>query len=520
MPRGRAGLIAAAVGGALAGLALPRAGLWAFGWVGLVPFFLLANGARRRYAAAAGLAAGFGYHVAVLHWIYATCRFANIPPIVALCALGALALVLGLNWALIGFVGAWLGRTAPRGLRPWIWAVVWTGIAAAFTSWTPRLAVDVLGYTQWCNLALIQAGSWGGPQVIGFLIVLVNAALAEAWIDAQARERGASPGTLALALALTFGVWVHGEWILFDRPAGRGATARVEILQPDIDQYRKWDQAYVDQILAGFDELLSRPGPNPVLVVWPETSIPRWISRGAAAPEAAHWAEKQNAIHLVGVIARPDEESGPTNGIQEVEPDGRVGGFYAKREIVPFGEYVPFRWAVPRFVIDHWLQVLDNLGDMSPGPRRPPLLQTPFGPTSATICYEAMFPRWARLDASRGAKLLVNVTNDGWYKDTFGPYQHFGANVFRAIENRITVIRSGNTGISAVIDPWGVITAELPLGARGRLDADVPLSDPFPARSFYSRHGDWLGMSCLILTALGLAGVGLIRKLGARQAGG
>jgi apolipoprotein N-acyltransferase len=142
---------------------------------------------------------------------------------------------------------------------------------------------------------------------------------------------------------------------------------------------------------------------------------------------------------------------------------------------------------------------------MSPGPKRPPLLTTPFGPTSATICYEAMFPRWARLDASRGAKLLINVTNDGWYKDTWGPSQHFGANVFRAIENRLTVIRSGNTGISAVIDPWGVVTAELPLGARGRLDADVPLSDPFPARSFYSRHGDWLGMLCLLLTVLGAA---------------
>ena len=295
MPRGRAGLIAAAVGGALAGLALPRAGLWAFGWLGLVPFFLLANEARSRRSAAA---AGFGYHVAVLHWIYATCRFALIPPIVALCALGAIAFDLALNWALIGFLVSCIG--SPRVVRPWAWAIVWTGIAAAFTSWTPRLAVDVLGYTQWCNLALIQAGSWGGPHVIGFLVVLVNAALAEAWSDAQARERGASAGTLACALALTFGVWIHGEWALFHRPADRGATARVEILQPNIDQYRKWDQAYVQEILAGFDELLSRPGPAPALVGWPETSIPRWISRGAAAPEAAHWAEKQNAIHLVG----------------------------------------------------------------------------------------------------------------------------------------------------------------------------------------------------------------------------
>ncbi len=500
MPRGRPGLIAAAAGAALAGLSLPRAGLWAFGWVGLIPLFLAANTRTKRCAAAAGFAAGFGYHVAVLHWIYATCRFAQIPPIVALCALCAVACVLGVKWALVGYVGSSLNERAPRALRPFVWAVVWTAVIAATSRWTPRLAVDLLAYTQWCNLALIQAGSWGGPHILGFVIVLVNASLAEAWMDAQAREAGPAVAPLAFALALVAVLLVHGEAVLLARPLARGATARVEVLQPDIDQYRKWDIAYVREILDGFDELLSRPGPAPALVVWPETSIPRWTERGAAAPEAARWAITQKSTHLVGIIASAGGEDGATNGIQVVGPDGQVKGFYAKREIVPFGEYVPLRSWIPRFVIDHWLQVLDNFGDMSAGPSRPALLETPFGPTAATICYEAMFPRWARLDASRGARLLVNVTNDGWYKDTWGPSQHFGANVFRAIENRITVIRSGNTGVSAVIDPWGVITAELALGERGRLDADVPLADAFPARSFYSRHGDWLGMLCLLLT--------------------
>jgi len=375
--------------------------------------------------------------------------------------------------------------------------------------------VDLLAYTQSPNSALIQAGSWGGPHLLGFVVLLVNAALAEAWLDAQSCERGPAVAPLAFALALVAVLFAHGESVLLRRPLDRGATARVEILQPDIDQYRKWDQSYVREILDGFDELLSRPGPAPSLVVWPETSIPRWTARGVAAPEVVRWAAAQKATHLVGIIAVAEGSSGPTNGVQVVQADGHVTGFYAKREIVPFGEYVPFRWMIPRFVIDHWLQILDNFGDMAPGPSRAPLLLTPFGATSVTICYEAMFPRWAQLDASRGARLLVNVTNDGWYKNTWGPSQHFGANVFRAIENRITVIRSGNTGISAVIDPWGVITAELALGERGRLDADVPLADPFPARSFYSRHGDWFGMLCLLLTVLGCAIA--IPKLGARQ---
>ncbi|MFI5361326.1 MAG: apolipoprotein N-acyltransferase [Elusimicrobiota bacterium] len=506
MPRGRRGLIAAAaLGAALAGLSLPRAGLWAFGWIGLAPFFLAAGEARsRRGAAAAGFAAGFAFHGVVLNWIYATCRFARIPVPVSLLAWAALCAALALNWALVAFVGSELGRRAPRALRPWIWAVVWTGVAAATGAWTPRLTADLLAYTQWPNLALIQAGSWGGPHLLGFAVVLVNAALAEAWLDAAAGSAGPARWPLAAALALVAGLWIHGESALSARPAERGATARVEILQPVIDQYRKWDAAFVGEIVAGFDELLARPGPAPAVVVWPETSIPRWVARGDAPPEAARWAAAQKSTHLVGVVVSPQDAGGPTNGVQLVAPDGRVAGFYAKREIVPFGEYVPFRGLIPRFVIDNWLQILDNFGDMTPGAARQPLFDTPFGPTAVTICYEAMFPRWARLDSARGARILINVTNDGWYKNTWGPSQHFQANVFRAVENRIPVIRSGNTGVSAVIDPWGVITAELALGERGRLDADVPLSDAFPARSFYSRNGDWFGMLCLILTLLAL----------------
>ncbi len=97
------------------------------------------------------------------------------------------------------------------------------------------------------------------------------------------------------------------------------------------------------EILDGFDELLSRPGPVPALVVWPETSIPRLQPRDEAAPEAAKWARAQRATHLVGIVADGTRDEGPTNGVQMIEPDGKVSGFYAKREIVPFGEYVPFR---------------------------------------------------------------------------------------------------------------------------------------------------------------------------------
>ncbi len=507
MPRGRLGpLSAAALGGALAALGLPSWGLWAFAWLGLVPLVLSANEApTARRAALAGFAAGFAYHAVALHWIYATCRFAQVPAVVSALAVVGLSALLAASWAAAAALARALSSSLPRLLRPLVWALCWTAVASFASRWTVRFGVDLLGYTQWSNLGLLQAGSWGGPHLLDFVLMLFNAALAEAWVDATRpktavpEDSRASMAALSAALALAAGVWAHGSYVLASRPDDRGPTARVEILQPVVDQYHKWNEEWIAEILAGYDELLARPRPAPpALVVWPETAIPRWSRRAEPVPEAARWAVKLGAPHLVGIIAEGDRDAGPANAVQLIAPDGRIDGRYAKRQLVPFGEFVPLRRFVPRFVVDRWLMILDNLGDMEAGATRQPLLLTAWGPTAVTICYEAIFPRWPRRDAARGARLMINITNDAWYLDTWGPRQHYRVNRFRAIENRLTVIRSGNNGVSAVIDPWGVTTAELALDVRGRLDAEVPLEDPFPERSFYARHGDWLGAASLI----------------------
>ena len=512
MPRGGFGqLSAAALGGALAALGLPSLGLWVFAWCGLVPLIVAANAATTvRRSALYGFIAGFAYHVVALHWIYATCRFAQVPAVVSTLAVLALAAVLGASWAAVAVLASCSAAAFGRAARPWLWALCWTAVASAASLWTPRFGVDLLGYTQWNNLSLIQAGSWGGPHLLDFVIMLFNATLAEAWLDAcdRAVPRRSAPSTLrslGAAMALSAGIWAHGVSVLASRPEARGPSGRVEILQPRVDQYHKWDESWIAEILAGYDELLSRPRSSaPLLVVWPETAIPRWSRRDEPVPEAARWAVKLGAPHLVGIIAGADRDGGPANAVQLIAPDGHLDGGYSKRQLVPFGEFVPLRRLVPRFVVDRWLTILDNLGDLEAGAARQPLLLTAWGPTAVTICYEAIFPRWPRLDAARGARLMINITNDAWYLDTWGPRQHYRVNRFRAIENRLSVIRAGNNGVSAVIDPWGVTTAELALNERGRLDAEVPLADAFPSRSFYVRHGDWLGAVCLVLVLIAL----------------
>lgn len=512
MPRGRLGQLGAAgLGGALAALGLPSLGLWGFAWFGLVPLIAAANeSASVRRSAALGFAAGFAYHAVAAHWIYATARFAQVPGVVSLLAVAGLASLLGAGWALIAALARFVSAGAPHAARPLIWAAAWTGVAAVSAWWTPRVGMDLFSYTQWDNMGLLQALSWGGPHALDFILIFFNASLAEAWLE---RNERAIP-SLAASIALAGGVWAHGAFTLAARPVSKGPSARVEILQPRVDQYHKWDDHWIREIMSGYDELLSRPRPStPALVVWPETSIPRWSEREIPVPEAAVWARKLGAPHLVGIVAAPNRDGGPANAAQLIAPDGRVDGQYAKRQLVPFGEFVPLRRFVPRFVIDRWLMILDNLGDLDAGAARQPLLQTAWGPTAVTICYEAIFPRWPRLDAARGARLMINITNDAWYLDTWGPRQHYRINRFRAIENRMTVIRSGNNGVSAVIDPWGVTTAELALHERGRLDAEVPLEDAFPRRSFYTRHGDWLGAICIVFSLIGGLFVFLSRKL-------
>ncbi|MDE2291721.1 MAG: hypothetical protein KGL53_06530, partial [Elusimicrobia bacterium] len=211
MPRRLAAGLALASGVLLA-LCLPRPGLCFLGWIGLAPLLYAVTRRPRREAFWLGLLAGFAFHGVAFYWIYSTCRFAEIPPAGGALALAALSAALGLNWALTGLLGRALAARAPRALRPFLWALVWTAVAAAFARWTPRPAVDLLTYTQGPNLALLQAGAWGGPHLVGFLVVLVNASLAEAWLDANAPgAAGAGPGPsvvpLSAALALTAAVW-------------------------------------------------------------------------------------------------------------------------------------------------------------------------------------------------------------------------------------------------------------------------------------------------------------------------
>lgn len=486
----------AVLSGILTALCLPQASFCFLGWVSFAPLFWACRKISLKNTFISGVLAGFAFHAFALFWIYSTCRFAGINIGVSIIAWTALALFLGLNWGFICLSASWVSnKKSLTSLRPWIWALFWAAWEVLWLK-TPRLCMDLPSYTQYRYLSFIQIDSIFGPQGLGFIIVFFNAALADIDFHPRMNTNPWIFRNLMIAGFLVFGTWIYGRHMMNKNLKSQN-TLQVEILQPNINQYQKWNAGSSDEIISNFETLLSSPSLHrPDLIVWPEAALPQLMTAtvGATIPVVSPQSVQLGAYQVVGAVI---EGLGRLyNGAYYIDLNGNIAGFYLKRELVPFGEYVP--WDFLRKLIGY----LDQLGNLTPGPRLPTLFETKFGKIGCTICYEAVFPNLARVEAAQGARILTNITNDGWYKDTWGPYQHFYINTFRAVENRVYVLRAANTGISAVIDPWGRIVKMLPLNTRGRLDAQIPAKDPFPFRSFYARHGDWFGLFCLMMAAV------------------
>ena len=183
------------------------------------------------------------------------------------------------------------------------------------------------------------------------------------------------------------------------------------------------------------------------------------------------------------------------NSLFAVDAEGRLHARYDKVELVPFGEFLPFRHVLERLGLE---RLAVGSIDFSPGPGRVTIALPGLPPFSGLICYEAIFPRAATAGAARPG-WLVNVTNDAWFGRSSGPYQHLAMARLRAIEEGLPLVRAANTGISAIIDSNGRIVAELPLGRTGTLQAPLPAAQPLPPP--VRAWGGWITLALLALGA-------------------
>lgn len=473
-------------------LAYPDFNLGWLAWAALGPLVYFLHRARSfREAALGGLGCGFLFYLGILYWIYPTMRAGGVNAAVSALGLALLALVLSAEFLLISAFGYYL-RKAGLKVWPYVFALGWFALEygkvflAQKAVWFPWF---MLGYTQWDCLPLIQVcsftGIYGLSAAVCFTGALCGSALAADWRPAARALR------LLPALLLPGALYYFGRAEL----ARSGAfapvrTVGVALLQPSIDFYAKWDAAESDAIKAGLEGLLERAA-GADLAVWPENALPCWIDE----PECEAWLRKAAAASGAGASFVGSVSKGGGRHVSAflLDSSGTVTASYDKRQLVPFGEYVPLRGLLGKFIAP--VAALGEFDAGAPEQRLPDLNGTKLG---AAICYESIFPYLFAGDARDGADLFVNITNDGWYLDTAAPRQHFIANIFRAVETRRTVVRAANNGISGVIDPWGRVLAKTALNDRTVLAAAAPVS---AETAFFPLYGHWFAWAALLAVA-------------------
>ncbi len=495
IPRGRGYLLLVLSGGTLA-LAFPPVDFTPAAFLSLVPFFYVLRRTRVTgfwSAFRPGLVAGVAFFIPLLYWlIFLSSREMN-NPVLMTGPLLLLVLFEALYWGLFS--------TGAACLRRWSRVPAWLYLPVLWVACEQLRSLFVLGFT-WGALGYAgvdvnplpaQFAGITGVLGVSFWMVLVNALLLDAML-----ARGRRRGLLSLACAVVFVIpWIHGAAVMREGLPEDTPTVRVAVVQPNIPAERKWEEDYRDMsfdVLASLTRLAAVQSPD--LVVWPETAAPAYLLRQPEyLDKVIEAARDAGAPILTGCLDldydADSEEVLTRNSAMLITPEGEVLDKYDKIHLVPFGEVIPFETVFPI------LKKVDfGEADFAPG-RELVVFDSGRVRFSVLICFEAIFPRLARQFVDRGAGLLVNVTNDVWYGRTSMPFQHASMAVMRSIENRRSLVRSANSGVSLVTDPFGRVVSRLGIFESGVLVEDVAVVQ---STSFYTRRGDIFAWATVVLS--------------------
>lgn len=491
-----------AVLGAMAALALPPVHLLPVLLVSVPALVWMWDGSRSRWGAfGAGWWWGLGWYAAGFYWIANALliepeKFGWMIPFATLGLGGLVACFSGTaTWlaALPGLRGPAriLLLAASWTLCEWLRTFVLSGFP-----WNPLGSVwDPL-------LPVLQVAALAGVHGLDLMTMLVFALPA---VLADSLPRRTRLAAVAAAVLLPLAAWAWGSLRLAASPPETVPGVRLRLVQPAVAQAGKWQADLREANLAALVELSRRDGFDGVTaVVWPETASPFFLDLDEGHRAVAAAAAPPGGLLLAGTV-RVTPRGQPLqvwNSLVAIRSDGGVAGIYDKVHLVPFGEYVPLRSVLPLAKITH------GGVDFSPGPGPRTLTLPGLPPLSATICYEDIFPgAVVGLDQPR-PQWLLNITNDGWFGLSAGPYQHAAAARMRAIEEGLPLVRDGNTGISIVFDGMGREVARLGLGERGSIDSALPAAqhDQPP----YGHWGDRIPV--LLICVVSLAALATRRR--------
>ena len=454
-------------------------------WLAFPCFFWLVNSAPNSLAAGIdGWWFGLGFFLAGVHWI-GFALFVDGEKFIWMLPF-ALILIPALLACFIAFAAA-ISHVAPAGSARLVafaasWCLLEWARACLFTGfpWNPIAVIWTI------NPAPLQGLSWIGTYGLGFFTLLV-ATLPATLVFSNYMIRIAGPVLATLSVAFVWGV---GEIRLPGGPTAKIENIRLRIIQPNIQQHLKWKSELRGSHLKTLLELSRGSHTLGIThIIWPETAVPFIISQDKVTRQKISVVIPKNGLLITGSLRTTSPNHNKFNlwnSLHVLDTTGSIVATYDKIHLVPFGEYVPFR------SIFGFSKITKGRTDFTAGlvPKNFQLPQLPsFLPL---ICYEIIFPNV--LFSVRRPDWIINITNDAWFGNSAGPRQHFALSKMRAVEFGLPVARAANTGVSAMIDPWGRVVDYLELGESGYIDVDLPKALP---NTVYSIVGEQLVLAII-----------------------
>jgi apolipoprotein N-acyltransferase len=457
-----------------------------------------------------GYVCGMVWYAGTCYWVFATMKqYGGLNIFAAGIVLLLFCLYLGLYHGAFGLLISLLARRSeirwPLVCAPFLWVAV--ELARTRISGFPW---DLLGIAQVDNLPLAHIATVTGAYGLSFETMVVNVAVATAFLVQRDRRKQLLWAALSAAVVLQAGRWLP--------PAELPVNHVARLVQENIPilQGADWTRDYFEETLHGLVSLSLRApeagGARPQLIAWPESPAPFYSSDPVFRSAISDMARSADAWVLVGNLGTRNANESPQqateiyNTASLVSPKGEWTARYDKVHLVPFGEYLPFKR-----IFGFAGGLTKEVGDFSAGNSRQPL-SAGDSKLGVFICYESIFPDEVRQLAKNGAQVFVNISNDGWYGDSGAYAQHLKQARMRAVENARWLLRDTNTGVTAAIDPQGRVVQRVDRKIRTALDAGYSLSN---VTTFYTRWGDWFAYLCAIISAAALIAVFVRKPAGA-----
>ena len=476
--------------GIIIGLSYPPSPFGFLAWFGLIPLIHVLFSSSIGDSVKWSFVTGLIVNVITVYWFGLNSGAGVVP---ALISMVAAILYLSIFWILFGFLSSWYNKITGHGLSlvPLIW--VFTEFLRGFGPLSfPWIN---LALTQTFCLPLVQIADVTGSMGISFWIVLLNVIIYTAIRSKNVEIKILYMGGLLILVIYLLGYFRISS--IENREINN--VIKTAIVQPNIDPNLKWEQNFRHIIFNTMDSLHNEAIKlEPDLILWPEAALPTYLRINYSNRKSILQKVKKSNIPLL--TGTPDRIKGKDNKIDYynasmfLKPDGSTKMYY-KIHLVPFAESIPF---------SNYFSFLKklNFGQANFTAGSEYTIFNLDGISFANlICYESSIPKIARKFINLGANFITIETNDSWCGHSSGVYQHFEIAKLRAVENRVPIARSANTGISGLILPTGKVNNKIPFNEQKVTLSSIPIKN---VQSFYTKYGDWFAVICTLISLITL----------------